>query len=65
MDFLELSFGGRSGYVSVYKIINNSYNLVEEIFFNKTVQEVFANEEETYIMIETFDEMITYFKCPD
>ena len=63
-EFTQLLFGGSSGFVSIYQAFNDSYSLVEEIMVDKTILEVYTDQQELYLMIETVDGMLTYYKCP-
>ena len=64
-DLEQLFLGGHSGRVSTYENVNGSYTLAEEIFIGEIVGEVFADEKELYLMIQTINSMITYYRCPD
>ena len=60
----KILFGGQSGYASTYQKINGSYSFSEELYVGKAVSEVYLDEKELYLMIETADEMLTYYRCP-
>ena len=63
-DLTRFSFGGASKYASLYEETNGSYSLKDKIFIGEAVLEVHQSKEELYIMIETQNEMLTYYKCP-
>ena len=64
-DFSQISFGGSSKSVSTYQELSGTYSLMHNNLVNKGVMEVFSDERELYVMVETGNEMLTYYKCPN
>ena len=50
-DLSELSFGGKSKYVSTYYVLNGTYSLTASNFINLTVLEVYSDQQELYVMV--------------
>ena len=61
-DFMELSFGDNLS-LQTYKDLGGTHSLVDHNIINKAIREIISDQK-FYVMIETVDAMLTYYKCP-